>query len=1100
MKLKVVLNETEEIDLSRIDGLSSLSQSTSNNSEPQYGIVPNTGSIDLVDIDRKFQSMIDAGELPASSASADIYIDDKLVQKHTTTDSTYDKNGNELSISLSNAVDVLNNTVFSGVNYEGTPMSAYDILFRVFSEYYGESFTEEKFKELMSEKIVYGLNDELYGPIYSYLQKITLEFPYVETGKTYKEIIDEFCAMSQLQMYVDTDGYIKATSARPLIGEWDFVIANEHNQMSDIKEDLFVKNKYSGVEISENKFGIEKQFDTTVATIDKNINESDMVKKEATTSMAVDVKYVSGWWFNYVHTTCSYYVFNGSERFSKKTNNNLKEITKVNNSFELGENLSYSLTYKRGESNARAKLRVNAYEKDDGDFVVVLKDDVTNEKIQPVVFEEQLKSGKIEDDSFKYTVTFTGSSKELVSESKNNFPYLSEGIDVIDEGETFLVNYTVVCGKSQTSYYGHKRYSEHLFMGQHDEDYKTMDTVGTHIEEFATSLQININGDYYIISFNGEQIKNVPTSGVINTFTYPNSVFITDKTKYDGVKISSLITNKLLKDYSSGVKTASFKTTLSNLSTLHGYNFKVKDNYLIEIGDIVYPRRTEDGELYLYDESEGMYDNTSLNVYKTTGFNLLYDGEVINELELINVKYNPPMFSFEYDQATDGYIVTSNSNYASSTQLTIPETYDDGVHGLKNVSVVGVNAFNNFENLESIILPSGIKKISSRAFRNCSSLPFILLPAGLETISDEAFQNCSSLERMDIPDTVTTIYAYAFVGVPSNMVIYCNVTEKPENFHPYWNAYNYSGNTLQTNFIQALTFELVNGYYQVTGLADETVKHITIPDRYNGIYVVSIADNTFKGNTTIRTLDTGNMLARIGAGAFDSCYSLYKVTLGYGVETIGDGAFINCEKLVNVINKSSLNLLTGSTSNGYVKYYALDNITLRDIDGFVFAEKTVSPYNMSLISYDGKQPNITLPTQGTYEGENIYYNIYKYAFYGAPVETIQIGTNVVSIEQFAFAGCSTLTSVAIPTSISVLNSAVFMDCSSLKKVYIPSSVTTITATQFYMSPFRGCPSTTKIYCGAKSKPSGWGSYWNYYNASSSLSVSYGYTKEQFDAQ
>ena len=414
MKLKVVLNETEEIDLSRIDGFSSLSQSTSNNSEPQYGIVPNTGSIDLVDIDRKFQSMIDAGELPASSASADIYIDDKLVQKHTTTDSTYDKNGNELSISLSNEVDVLNNTVFSGVNYEGTPMSAYDVLFRVFSEYYGESFTEEKFKELMSEKIVYGLNDELYGPIYSYLQKITLEVPYIEAGKTYKEIIDEFCAMSQLQMYVDTDGYIKATSARPLIGEWDFVIANEHNQMSDIKEDLFVKNKYNGIEINEKKLSTTKNFETTVASVQKNINESDIVECQTKTETAYDIKDLATYPFqmpwetlfyiNYIHSNCTYYTYTGSERFNKKTNNNLEEITKLYDNFMSDDGLSYSLTYRKGESNAIADVEVYA-----NTFMgeTAMIGSALNQKIEPVVFEEMQKTGKIENDEFKYTVTHT---------------------------------------------------------------------------------------------------------------------------------------------------------------------------------------------------------------------------------------------------------------------------------------------------------------------------------------------------------------------------------------------------------------------------------------------------------------------------------------------------------------------------------------------------------------------------------------------------------------------------------------------------------------------------------------------------------------------
>jgi hypothetical protein len=81
-----------------------------------------------------------------------------------------------------------------------------------------------------------------------------------------------------------------------------------------------------------------------------------------------------------------------------------------------------------------------------------------------------------------------------------------------------------------------------------------------------------------------------------------------------------------------------------------------------------------------------------------------------------------------------------------------------------------------------------------------------------------------------------------------------------------------------------------------------------------------------------------------------------------------------------------------------------------------------------------------------------------------------------------------------------MGNSVFGDCSSLKKVYIPKSVTTINASQFYNSPFRGCSSTLKIYCGASSKQSGWGTYWNYYNTSGQLSVTYNTTREQYDAK
>lgn len=1103
MKLKVVLNETEEIDLNRIDGLSSLSQSTSDNSTPQYGILANTGSIDLIDTDGKLEKMIADGELPASSASADIYIDDKLVQKHITTDSTYDRNGNELQISLSNNVDLLSNMVFSGVNYDGSPSTAYDILLRVFSEYYGSDFTEDKFKELMSEKIVYGLNDELYGPVYSYLKSITIEYPYVESGKTYKEIVDEFCAMAQLQMYVDTDGYIKATSARPVVGEWDFVVADKETQMSEIKEDLFVKNKYNGVEITENKHSLVKEYETTVAVIEENIYESDMTEYEYFSNKDSDVKkdgIFGKYYINYLVSDGQYRFFSGAKRFEKKSKNNLEEITNLYDNFKIDDELNFTLTYKKGESNSSANISLWLQDEKGEDVVV---GGVVSNYHEPIVFENIQSSGKISGSNFSFKY-IKDKLIDTVWESSipNSYPTSKEYIKLTDEGETFFVEYNVVCSKTQDIYYNFipcSNIKDH-WGGNGSISHNPIKTSGLHKEEIATKLEININGDKYVISFTEDTIKNNLDSGSVNIVTYPTSSFITDKTKYEGVKISDLIVNKLLKDYSNGVKTATLTTTLNNLSTLHGYNGKVRDNYLIEIADVVYPERDGDGSLYLNPEGVGMVDNKNLSIYKTTGFNLKYDGEILNELELMNVKYTPPVFSFKYDSATDGYSVTSNIEHSDLTQLIIPETYDDGVNGIKDVTVVGWEAFSGFENLKSIILPYSIKKISSMAFRNCRSLEQIILPVGLETISDEAFNNCSSLKEINIPDTVTTILSYAFVGCSSSMVINCSMTEKPEGFASYWNHYNYSGGVLQTNFIPALTFALVDGYYQVTGLADSTVKHIVIPEKYNGVYVVAIADNAFKDNNTIRTVETGNMLAHIGKNAFWHCRSLYKVTLGFGVESIGDLAFDGCEKLISVDNRSSLKLTTGSTSNGYIKYYANDSVSLRFIEDFVFIEQNSYPYNMTLISYDGNERNIVLPTKGTYEGENIAYNIYRYAFNNCNIETVSAGENVVNIGDYAFNNCVNLTSFAFTERGTTLNAAIFSGCSSLSKVYIPSTVTTIPATMFYLSPFNGCPSTTKIYCGARSKPSGWGSYWNYYNASNALSTSYGYTKAQYEAQ
>ena len=55
---------------------------------------------------------------------------------------------------------------------------------------------------------------------------------------------------------------------------------------------------------------------------------------------------------------------------------------------------------------------------------------------------------------------------------------------------------------------------------------------------------------------------------------------------------------------------------------------------------------------------------------------------------------------------------------------------------------------------------------------------------------------------------------------------------------------------------------------------------------------------------------------------------------------------------------------------------------------------------------------------------------------------------VVSIDQWAFHGCTMLKSVIIPTTVTTIGLSAFHDCENLVDVYIPSSVTTVEGSAF----------------------------------------------------
>ena len=68
-----------------------------------------------------------------------------------------------------------------------------------------------------------------------------------------------------------------------------------------------------------------------------------------------------------------------------------------------------------------------------------------------------------------------------------------------------------------------------------------------------------------------------------------------------------------------------------------------------------------------------------------------------------------------------------------------------------------------------------------------------------------------------------------------------------------------------------------------------------------------------------------------------------------------------------------------------------------------------------------------------------------------------IPNSVTSIEEEAFSGCSSLTSVTIPNSVTEIGDSAFIRCSSLKSITIPNSVTEIGEEAFH-----GCSSLKSI--------------------------------------
>ena len=227
--------------------------------------------------------------------------------------------------------------------------------------------------------------------------------------------------------------------------------------------------------------------------------------------------------------------------------------------------------------------------------------------------------------------------------------------------------------------------------------------------------------------------------------------------------------------------------------------------------------------------------------------------------------------------------------------------------------------------------------------------------------------------------------------------------------------------------------------------------------------MTSIGSSAFQNCSSLTSVTLPGSVTSIGSSAFQDCSSLTSVTLPGSVTSFGNSAFSGCYDLTNIkVQVNDYSYFCNNVLIGWFKYDIGKSFVLIDDEGieikeFIIPEDVTSIGDYAFSGCSG----LTSVIIG-----NSVTSIGDYAFTRCTgLTSVTIPNSVTSIGQYAFNGCSGLTSVTIPNSVTSIADYAFRNCTGLNTITIGSGVTSIGD-----YAFANIPDLTDVYCYAESVP------------------------------